>query len=90
MHTVITEAAALFGVDARALTNRSRLRHIVEARQAAAYALRARYPSISLSTIGALLGGRDHTTIIYALRAAERRAVHQLDYALKLCALRSA
>jgi hypothetical protein len=61
------------------LISASRKRHIVEARQAAAWVLRHAYPRISLQTIGELIGGRDHTTVIYAIaRTAERMRADQL------------
>src|SRR5262245_51188105 len=78
---LIGRVAALFDLTRAELTSASRKRHIVEARQAAAWVLRHAYPRISLQTIGEQLGGRDHTTVIYAIeRTAERmRADPVLD-----------
>lgn len=84
---ILHAATHHFGVSVVDLTGRSRARHVSEARQAVAYALRRSYPMLSLQSIGTLLGGRDHTTIIYALAAAERRAVVDQEYALRLSAL---
>jgi chromosomal replication initiation ATPase DnaA len=48
------------------------MRHIVLARQAAAWVLRRSYPSLALTDIGHLLD-RDHTTIIYSISQIERK-----------------
>ncbi len=70
---LIGRVAALFDLTRAELTSASRKRHIVEARQAAAWVLRHAYPRISLQTIGDLIGGRDHSTVMYAIaRTAER------------------
>ena len=87
MIDVIQTTAELFGITRDDLVGPSRARHIVEARQAAAYALRQRFPSMSLCQIGQLVGRKDHTTILHALQRAEQRAVANYDYALRLSAL---
>ncbi len=70
---LIGRVADFFDLTRAELTGASRKRHIVEARQAAAWVLRHAYPQLSLQTIGEQLGGRDHSTIIYAIaRTAER------------------
>jgi chromosomal replication initiator protein len=61
---IIREVADFYGVDLRALTGRGRSRNIVVPRQVAMYLLREETDA-SLMDIGRLLGGRDHTTIIY-------------------------
>ena len=70
---LIGRVAALFDLSRAELTSASRKRHIVEARQAAAWVLRHAYPRLSLQTIGEQIGGRDHTTVIYAIARAEER-----------------
>lgn len=88
MYERILEAAArVFDVPREELSGRGRAHHISQARQAAAYALHTWSP-LSLAEVGKLLGGRDHTTILHAVAAAERRAVGDADYALRLSALR--
>ncbi len=86
LHALLARAASLFGVDPRALTNGSRERHVAHARQAVMYAIYQR-SAMSYEAIGELLGGRDHSTVIYGVAAAERRAVSDVDYALNLAAL---
>lgn len=73
---LIGQVADLFDLTRADLTSASRKRHVVAARQAAAWVLRHAYPQISLQTIGEQLGGRDHSTIIYAItRTTERMRV---------------
>ena len=61
---ILREVAAFYSVDLRALQGRSRSRNIVIPRQVAMYLLREETDS-SLMEIGQLLGGRDHTTVMY-------------------------
>ncbi len=61
---IMREVADFYGVDMRALIGRGRSRNIVIPRQVAMYLLREETDA-SLMDIGKLLGGRDHTTIIY-------------------------
>lgn len=63
---LLETAAQTFEVPCAASIGQSRQRHIVQARQAVAWALRQIHPELSLASIGDLLGGRDHTTIIWA------------------------
>jgi len=61
----IVETVALhFGVKVPALQGRSRSRAIARPRQIAMYLIREE-TGASLPQIGAMLGGRDHTTILY-------------------------
>jgi chromosomal replication initiator protein len=61
---IMRDVADFYGVDIRAMTGRGRSRNIVIPRQVAMYLLREETDA-SLMDIGRLLGGRDHTTIIY-------------------------
>jgi chromosomal replication initiator protein len=61
---ILREVADFYGVDLRAMQGRGRSRNIVVPRQVAMYLLREETDS-SLMDIGQLLGGRDHTTVIY-------------------------
>jgi chromosomal replication initiation ATPase DnaA len=75
---VLADVAALHGVDPDDIIGPSRLREIVHARQDVAWkVLKAQTDSLetrySLSQIGTWLGGRDHTTILHAIRAHEKR-----------------
>lgn len=83
---VVADVARAFGLEARLLTGRSRAEHIVEARHAAMLILRHAY-GLSLATTGALLGGRDHTTIRHGVQAAATRCRHDAAFAARVAAL---
>ncbi len=54
----------------------SRSKHIVAARQEAMYRVRKERTDMSLPMIGRVFGGKDHTTILHAVRKIEaQRAV---------------
>ncbi|MEI7769998.1 MAG: chromosomal replication initiator protein DnaA [Chloroflexales bacterium] len=61
---VIVAVSEHFGVDMRVIQGRGRSRNIVVPRQVAMYLLREE-TECSLVDIGKLLGGRDHTTVMY-------------------------
>jgi len=69
---LIAAVADRFDLTSADLIGRSRMRVVVEARQAAAWVLRRAYPSLALADIGHLLD-RDHTTIIYSISQIEKR-----------------
>ena len=81
---VLSQTADVFGRTPTELVGRSRQRPIVEARQAAMWAIRQRYPSFSLETIGMALGGRHYTTVMHALTAVEERARRNAAYRMQL------
>ena len=61
---IIIAVSEHFGVDLRVMQGRGRSRNIVVPRQVAMYLLREE-TECSLVDIGKLLGGRDHTTVMY-------------------------
>lgn len=76
---IINATADYFTFSVEELISKSRNRKLVNARQIAMYLLRE-LTEMSLPKIGQALGGRDHTTVMYAERKirelmAERRAV---------------
>lgn len=77
---ILSHTAAIFGRAPDELVGRSRKRPIVEARQAAMWAIRQRYPSLSLATIGTALGGRHYSTVRHALGVVEERAERDAIY----------
>ena len=81
---VLSQTAEVFARTPAELIGRSRKRPIVEARQAAMWAIRQRYPSLSLATIGTLLGGRHYSTVMHALAAVEQRAQRRVEYRVQL------
>jgi chromosomal replication initiator protein len=82
--TILSQTADIFRRTPDELVGRSRKRQIVEARQAAMWAIRQRYPSLSLETIGMALGGRHYTTVMHALTAVEERARRSAAYRIQL------
>lgn len=72
---VINEVAEKWGLKASDLTSKSRVRYLAWARFEAAYRLRTECPWLSLPTIGRRLGGRDHTSILNAVRRYQELTV---------------
>jgi len=69
---IVTTVAEAYGVRPDALCGRRRTHSVVQPRQIAMYLLR-QFTELSLAEVGALFGGRDHTTVIYACeKVAER------------------
>lgn len=78
---LITHAALLWQIEPARLAGRCRTRLATEARQAVAAVLRRR--GYAFTEIGRLLK-RDHTTIMHAVEAAERRAAEDRHYSHQL------
>ena len=81
---ILASTAAVFQSTTEELVGRSRKRRIVEARHAAMWAIRRRYPSISLEVIGSVIGGRHYTTVMHALVIVEEHAQRSDEYRLQL------
>lgn len=88
---ILDAVAAVTGVSVAALRGRRRARSVARARQVACWML-AHHTGLSLPAIGARLGGRDHTSVLYGLRRAEalRDADTNFAGALDRCAARLA
>lgn len=69
---------AEFGLTMEELTGRRRTAEVATARQVAMLLVREE-TDLTLGGIGALMGGRDHSTVVYALGAIERRLRHDAD-----------
>ena len=61
-----------YGREAADLLSAKKVRTIVRGRQVGMYLARQLTP-LSLTQIGSLFGGRDHTTVLYALRQIEKK-----------------
>ena len=70
---ILAFVAEIFGVSVEEMRSKRRTRAIVEARQAAAWVLRKRFPRYSLCDIGRKLGVLDHSTVVHALNQVEQR-----------------
>jgi chromosomal replication initiator protein len=62
---ILTAVASVFGISTEELLGRGRTRDIALPRQVAMYLMREEV-NASLPQIGEVLGGRDHTTVMYA------------------------
>jgi chromosomal replication initiator protein len=67
---VVQAVLRFYGVNGEMLTGRKRNKEIVRPRQVAMYLLR-KETQASLPEIGATLGGRDHTTVLYGIQKIE-------------------
>jgi len=85
---IVAATAAEFGFHPRMLRGESRKRTHVVARHAAAY-LCQELTGGSCAAIGRALGGRDHTTIIDAIRVTGRRIAADPRLATRIDALRA-
>lgn len=79
VRTVIEAAARLEGLTVDELLGRDQSRAVARPRQRAMYVARRVRPDISLPRIGAMFGGRDHTTVIHAINAVEKRRVQDME-----------
>lgn len=76
---IVRQVAERHGITVEELLGPCRARRFAWPRQEAAYRLRTETP-LSFAQIGERLGGRDHTTIIHAIRAHERRVALARTY----------
>ena len=67
---IIDIVLAHYGVEEQDLLSAKKVRTVVRARQVGMYLARQLTP-LSLTQIGTLFGGRDHTTVLYALKRIE-------------------
>lgn len=85
---VIDEAAAVFAVEVDDLRGYNRSRGLVLARQAAMYVCR-QVTDESLPAIGRAFGGRDHTTVLHAVRKIEQLLAERRPVQFKVAELNS-
>ena len=71
-----------FGVDMKSINSKSRKREIVLARQAAMH-LCKKFTTQSVSRIGMIVGGRDHATVLHALKNVEDLLETDADFKKK-------
>jgi hypothetical protein len=81
------QCAEAFGVDEHRMVGGNRARDVITPRHATCYVLRARFPALSLPRIGALMGGRDHSTILHGLRRVEALMARDPELRAKVDAL---
>ncbi|MEK7415728.1 MAG: DnaA/Hda family protein [Planctomycetota bacterium] len=77
---ILQAVADHYGVRAGDITGSGRVRHIARARQAALL-LGRRLTGHSLEALGGMVGGRDHSTVLYSIRQAEIRLDEDATFA---------
>lgn len=82
---IIKHVASFYGVTDQDLVNKSRKKEFVKPRQVAMYLMRTEIHS-SFPSIGSHLGGRDHTTAMYAFEKIEENvnADHTIEQEIKM------
>lgn len=83
---IIRTVAEYYDVTPESLRSARRTKYLVRARHVAAYLAMA-LTKRSYPSVGAYLGGRDHTTIIHAVRVVSARMREDEDFALEVSAL---
>jgi len=68
---IINSVADFFEVDKKEIVSRSRKKKLIKPRQVAIYLVR-KHTKMSFPEIGQLIGGRDHSTVIYACEKIEK------------------
>ena len=85
---VLREVARLHNIDVAALIGQRRTRMLTGPRFIACWMLRELHPMMSLPAVGRYMGGRDHTTVLYACRRVAAQRAADPDYAARLDAIR--
>lgn len=75
--TIIEMVAKATGIRYEEIVGATRKKVVALARHEAMYEVRMRRPDLSLPKIGRLFGGRDHTTVLYAVRKVEAERAKQ-------------
>jgi len=85
---VVDKVAAFYGIDEESIYEKTRRREVVRPRQIIMYILREDF-NISYPTIGAKLGGRDHTTVIHSCEKIKREVVVDSDLSKEIQDIRT-
>lgn len=76
---IISEVGRTYGVSPQDIRSNKRNAQISFARQIAIFIVRE-ITQMSMSTIGEEFGGRDHSTIVYAIQQVEKNAANDISY----------
>lgn len=76
---IISEVGRTYGISPPDIRSNKRSANISNARQISAYVIRE-ITQISMSAIGEELGGRDHSTIVYAIQQVEKNLAKDSHY----------
>lgn len=85
---VVDKVAEFYGIDEESIYEKTRRREVVRPRQIIMYILREDF-SISYPTIGAKLGGRDHTTVIHSCEKIKREVIVDSDLSKEIHDIRT-
>ena len=72
MEDIVRKVSEVSGIPEDGIVGQSRKKEIVEARQTAMFLCRSVLDS-SLNSVGIFFGGRDHTTVMHAIKAIEEK-----------------
>ncbi len=76
---IINEVCDYFNIKEELLHSKSRKREIVQARQTAMYFTK-KYTNLSLASIGAEIGGKDHATVLHAYKTVKNLCETNKDF----------
>ena len=76
---IISEVGRTYGISPQDIRSNKRSAQISSARQISIYIVRE-ITQMSMSTIGEEFGGRDHSTIVYAIQKVEKNMANDLRY----------
>lgn len=76
---IITEVGRTYGISPQDIRSAKRSAQISSARQVSIYIVRE-ITQMPMSTIGEEFGGRDHSTIVYAIQQVEKNMANDLRY----------
>jgi chromosomal replication initiator protein len=80
---ILQAVAQRYGVRPGDITGAGRMRQVARARQAALL-LGRRLTGHSLVALGGMVGGRDHSTVLYGIHQAEQRLAEDSDFAREM------
>ena len=76
LNEVVALMTTALNLPSDGLQSRARTQRIAYCRQMAMYLCRTLHPEISYPALGRFFGGRDHTTVMYAVRKIQKRIEH--------------
>tara|TARA_B110000495_G_scaffold30467_1_gene23290 strand:- start:1326 stop:2663 length:1338 start_codon:yes stop_codon:yes gene_type:complete len=76
MEDIVRKVVEITGINEINIVGKSRKKEIVEARQTAMFLCRSLLDA-SLSSVGLFFGGRDHTTVMHAIKTIEQKKIEK-------------
>lgn len=86
---IIAIVSEHYDISLEAMTGPHRFRSIARPRQRACFLIREYRPNVSYPEMGRLMGGRDHTTVMHAVRKVEELIAASPEEAAELDTLRT-